>query len=206
MLNSFGSPTRSRSAAVGAASPRRESRDPVRLLTDLDADVGEPVERNIGDDSDPPSPWSEEDVVLLHWLLLKQVQRLADPETPFAEKVWTLNWVFTDPDKDALPFSFVSCVKVVSCSPLSPLPFIGDFDVSDLRERIAHSARRWIRESVARFPPWVQETLRRNPAPLLAKLEGNPQYLNEQIRARQLKGDLFDEARYVGDTNKRMTQ
>jgi hypothetical protein len=124
-------------------------------------------------------------------LLLKQVQRLADPETPFAEKIWTLNWVFTDPEKDALPFSFVSCVKVVSCSPLSPLPFIGDFDVSDLREMLARSARRWIRESVARFPPWVQEALRRNPGPLLAKLERNPQYLNEQIRERQLKGDLF---------------
>lgn len=206
MLNSFGSPTRSLSGTVATASPRRESRDPVRLLADLDADVATNVERVISDDSDPPSPWSEEDVVLLHWLLLKQVQRLADPETPFAEKIWTLNWVFTDPEKDALPFSFVSCVKVVSCSPLSPLPFIGDFDVSDLRDRIAYSARRWIRESVERFPPWVQETLRRNPETLLAKLARNPQYLNEQIRLRQLKGDLFDEARSVGDTSERKTQ
>lgn len=206
MLNSFGSPTRSLSGTVATASPRRESRDPVRLFADLDAEVAEQLERHISDDSDPAPSWSEEDVVLLHWLLLKQVQRLADPETPFAEKIWTLNWVFTDPDKDALPFSFVSCVKVVSCSPLSPLPFIGDFDVSDLRERIAHSARRWMRESVERFPPWVQETLRRNPTELLAKLERNPQYLNEQIRLRQLKGDLFDDARCVGDTSERKTQ
>jgi hypothetical protein len=191
MLNSFGSPIRGQPGTVATVCPRRESHEPVRLFEEREAAVAEPVGGDIGEDSGPPPEWSEEDVVLLHWLLLKQVQRLADPETPFAEKVWTLNWVFTDPQKDALPFSFVSCVKVVSCSPLSPLPFIGDFDVSDLRDWISHSARRWIRESVARFPPWVQETLRRNPAPLLAKLERNPQYLNEQIRERQLHGDLF---------------
>ncbi len=206
MLNSFGSPTRSLSGTVETACPRSESPNPVRLFADLDADVSTNIERVTSDDGDPSSPWSEEDVVLLHWLLLKQVQRLADPDTPFAEKIWTLNWVFTDPEKDALPFSFVNCVKIVSCSPLSPLPFIGDFDVSDLRELIAHSARRWIRESVERFPPWVQETLRRNPETLLAKLDRNPQYLNEQIRLRQSKGDLFDGAHCVGDTCERKTQ
>lgn len=206
MLNSFGSPTRARPGTVATAGPRPQSRDPVRLFEDRDAAAAEPVERDIGEDSDPPSPWTEEDVVLLHWLLLKQVQRLADPDTPFAEKIWTLNWVFTDPEKDALPFSFASCVKVVSCSPLSPLPFIGDFDVSGLRERIAHSARRWMRESVERFPPWVQETLRRNPASLLTKLERNPQYINEQIRLRQLKGDLFDDSRSTGHAIERKAQ
>jgi len=206
MLSSFGSPTRSPSVALAAACPRSESHEPVPLFGDLVAAAAQPVERDLDEDSGPAPSWSEEDVVLLHWLLLKQVQRLADSDTPFAEKIWTLNWVFTDADKDALPFSFVNCVKVVSCSPLSPLPFIGDFDVSDLRERIAHSARRWIRESVDRFPPWVQETLRRNPAALLEKLERNPQYLNEQIRLRQLKGDLFDEARSTGNTSERTTR
>ncbi len=191
MLNSFGSPTRAHPGTVATACPRHPSHEAVRLFEDRNAAGAEPVERDIGEDSGPAPEWSEEDVVLLHWLLLKQVQRLADPETPFAEKIWTLNWVFTDPGKDALPFSFASCVKVVSCSPLSPLPFIGDFDVSDLRDRLAHSARRWMRESVERFPPWVQETLRRNPAAVLAKLERNPQYLNEQIRERHLHGDLF---------------
>lgn len=191
MLNSFGSPTRAHPGTVATACPRHPSHEAVRMFEDRNAVGAEPVERDIGEDSGPAPSWSEEDVVLLHWLLLQQVQRLADPETPFLEKVWTLNWVFTDPEKDALPFSFVSCVKVVSCSPLSPLPFIGDFDVSDLRDRLAHSARRWIRESVERFPPWVQETLRSNPAAVLAKLERNPQYLNEQIRERQLHGDLF---------------
>ena len=73
--------------------------------------IGGEIERDSGGDGDPPPSWSEEDVVLLHWFLLKEVQRLADPEAPFAEKIWTLNWVFTDPDKDALPFSFANCVK-----------------------------------------------------------------------------------------------
>ncbi len=191
MLNSFGSPIRGQPGTVATACPPHESHEPVRLFEDCEAAVAEPGGGDIGEDCGPPPEWSEEDVVLLHWLLLKQVQRLADPETPFAEKIWTLNWVFTDPEKDALPFSFASCVKVVSCSPLSPLPFIGDFDVSDLRDLIAHSARRWMRESVERFPPWVQEALRRNPSSLLAQLERNPQYLNEQIRARELHGDLF---------------
>ena len=191
MLNSLGSPTRAHPGAVAAACPRARSHDPPGLFEERDAAAAQPVEPDIEEDCGPAPDWSEQDVVGLHWLLLKQVQRLADPETPLLEKVWTLNWVFTDPEKDALPFSFVNCVKVVSCSPLSPLPFIGDFDVSDLRDRLAHSARRWMRESVERFPPWVQETLRCNPAAVLAKLERNPQYLNEQIRERQLKGDLF---------------
>ncbi|MBK8335089.1 MAG: hypothetical protein IPL03_00250 [Sterolibacteriaceae bacterium] len=191
MLNSLGSPTRALSGTVATVCPRAQSHDPPRLFEDPDAAAAQPVEPDVGEDSGPAPDWSEQDVVGLHWLLLKQVQRLADPETPFAEKIWTLNWVFTDPEKDALPFSFVNCVKVVSCSPLSPLPFIGDFDVSDLRDLIAHSARRWMRESVERFPPWVQETLRRNPAAVLAQLERNPQYLNEQIRERQSNGDLF---------------
>lgn len=163
---------------------------PLLRLGELDAEVAEQLKHHTDGEDSLPS-WSEEDVVLLHWLLLKQVQRLDDLETPLADKLATLNWIFTDPDKDALPFSFVNCVRVVSCSPLSPLPFIGDFDVSDLRERIAYAARRWIRESVERFPPWVGESLRRNPEWLLAKLERNPQYLNEQIRDRVRNGDLF---------------
>ena len=96
MLNSFGSPIRAHPGTVATACPRHESHEPVRLFEDRDAAVAEPVERNIGEDSGPAPAWSEEDVVLLHWLLLKQVQRLAHPETPFAEKIWTLNWVFTD--------------------------------------------------------------------------------------------------------------
>lgn len=151
---------------------------PLLLYGDLDARIAREIERDSDGNGDPPPSWSEEDVVLLHWFLLKEVQRLEDPEAPLAEKIWTLNWIFTDPDKDGLPFSFANCVRVVSCSPLSPLPFIGDFDVSDLRERIAHAARRWMRESVERFPAWVSEALRSNPEWLLAKLESNPQYIN----------------------------
>lgn len=164
---------------------------PLRLFEDLQAPDASEVERYVNDDAIAAPPWSEEDIVLIHWLLLKQVQRLAEPETPLEEKIWTLNWVFTDPDKEALPFSFANCVKVVSLSPLSPLPFIGAFDVGDLRDVLAHGARRWIRDSVQRFPDWIQELIRRAPAKVLEKLERNPQYLNQQVRDRQLNGDLF---------------
>ena len=55
------------------------------------------------DDPDDRSPveWSEEDIVLLHWRLLKEIGRLADPETPLEEKFDTLRWVFTERERIA---------------------------------------------------------------------------------------------------------
>ena len=73
------------------------------------------------DDDTSPVDWSEEDVVFLHWRLLQEVRHLADPETPLEEKFDTLRWVFTEREKDGAPFSFVSCLRVVGCSPLSPI-------------------------------------------------------------------------------------
>ena len=43
------------------------------------------------------------------------------PATPLEEKFDTLRWVFSEREKDGLPFSFVSCLRVVGCSPLSPI-------------------------------------------------------------------------------------
>src|SRR5262245_56418259 len=60
--------------------------------------------------------WSEEDVVRLHCLLLDDLRALADPATPLEEKFDTLRWIFTDPDKDGLPFSFAACLRVAGCS------------------------------------------------------------------------------------------
>jgi hypothetical protein len=74
--------------------------------------------------------------VLLHWRLLKEIGRLADPETPLEEKFDTLRWVFTERDKDRRPFSFVSCLRVVGCSPLSPLPYCGLVDAEEVRDVI----------------------------------------------------------------------
>ena len=88
------------------------------------------------DDEESPVEWSEEDIVFLHWRLLQEVSQLADPATPLAEKFDTLRWVFSEREKDGLPFSFVSCLRVVGCSPLSPIAYCGRVDAEDVRDRI----------------------------------------------------------------------
>ena len=67
------------------------------------------------DDSDPDSliQWTEEDIVQLHWRLLLELRRLADPETPLEEKLDTLAWAPTDPELDGQPFSLANSVRVV---------------------------------------------------------------------------------------------
>ena len=87
------------------------------------------------DDEESPVEWSEEDIVFLHWRLLQEVSQLADPATPLAEKFDTLRWVFSEREKDGLPFSFVSCLRVVGCSPLSPIAYCGRIDTEDVRDR-----------------------------------------------------------------------
>ena len=57
------------------------------------------------DDQDDAIVWSEEDIVLLHWGLLRELRRLADPETPLEEKLDTLAWALTDPALDGRPVS-----------------------------------------------------------------------------------------------------
>jgi hypothetical protein len=140
---------------------------------------------------DDAQEWSEEDLVLLHWRLLQEVQHLADPETPLAEKLDTLRWVFTEREKDGLPFSFVSCLRVLGCSPLSPLPYCGLVDAEEVRDSIRSAARPWLRQSLARYPEWVRSAVLDNPDWVMARLELNPQWLNEEVRRVALEGDLF---------------
>ncbi|WP_431257641.1 hypothetical protein ACQ86G_23940 [Roseateles chitinivorans] len=135
--------------------------------------------------------WTEEEIVLLHWRLLQDVRHLADPAAPLEEKLSTLRWVFTEPDKDTQPFSFVSCLRVVGCSPLSPVAFCGRVDSESIREHIASNARRWLTESLTRYPDWVAHALADNPAWVEAQLARNPQCINEQVRVIAAQGDLF---------------
>lgn len=141
----------------------------------------------------PVIPWEEKEVVQLCWLLLKSIDGLQDPRTPLIEKVWILSWIFTDDSKRAKPFSFDFCVRVMSLSPLSHLPYIGEFPTDDLRDLIRDLARGWMRESVSRFPDWIQELIRANPDFVVARLDKNPQYINQQIRSHESSrtGDLF---------------
>ena len=120
-------------------------------LTAIDADF---------DDDTSPVEWSEEEVVFLHWRLLQEVSRLADPDTPLEEKFDTLRWVFTERSKDARPFSFVNCLRVVGCSPLSPIAYCGRLDAEELRDHIRMHLRTWLGETVERYPAWVREARR----------------------------------------------
>lgn len=142
-------------------------------------------------DEESPVEWSEDDIVLLHWRLLKEISRLADPEAPLEEKLDTLRWVLTDRDKDDKPFSFVSCLRVVGCSPLSPAPYCGLVDVGEMRERIRHSAKGWLQATLARYPAWVRDAVVHHPDWVEAQLARNPQWINEQVRRVSAEGDLF---------------
>lgn len=135
--------------------------------------------------------WSEDDIVLLHWRLLQEIRHLADPATPLEEKLDTLRWVFTEREKDGLPFSFVNCLRVVGCSPLSPIPYCGQLDAEEIRERIRHGLKPWLHATLARYPDWVREAVATHPEWVEARLTRNPQWINEQLRQMSVQGDLF---------------
>lgn len=135
--------------------------------------------------------WTEEEIVHLHWRLLQDVQHLADPAAPLDEKLSTLRWVFTEPHKDEQPFSFVNCLRVVGCSPLSPIAYCGSVDAQEIRDQIACHVRRWLIETLANYPPWVAQALAANPLWFEAELARNPQWINEQVKRLCTQGDLF---------------
>lgn len=143
------------------------------------------------DDDTSPVEWSEEDVVFLHWRLLQEVSHLADPDTPLEEKFDTLRWVFTEREKDGRPFSFVSCLRVVGCSPLSPIAYCGLIDAQEIRDHIRSSVKAWLGETLSRYPVWVREAIATNPAWIEARLARNPQWINEQLKRMSQDGDLF---------------
>jgi hypothetical protein len=143
------------------------------------------------DDAEAPVEWSEEDIVFLHWRLLAEVSCLADPATPLEEIFDTLRWVFSEREKDGQPFSFVSCLYVVGCSPLSPIAYCGRVDAEEIRDRIRHNLKSWLDASLERFPDWVRDAVVSNPAWVAARLATNPQWINEQVKRISAQGDLF---------------
>jgi hypothetical protein len=143
------------------------------------------------DDDTSLVEWSEEDVVFLHWRLLQEVSHLADPDTPLEEKFDTLRWVFTEREKDGRPFSFVSCLRVVGCSPMSPIAYCGLVDAEELRDHIRNSVKAWLGQTLQRYPDWVREAIAINPAWIEARLAKNPQWINEQLKRMSTEGDLF---------------
>lgn len=160
------------------------------LFADLTADEQTAFLRYVLDD-DAPVEWSEEDVVFLHWRLLQELNDLSDPGTPLEEKLDTLRWVFTEPDKDGKPFSFANCLQVVGCSPLSPTPYFGSIDVETIRAWIEYHVRDWFEATLSRYPTWVRQAVLQHPAWIASRLAKNPQWLNEEIKKRAIQGDFF---------------
>ena len=142
-------------------------------------------------DDEPVDEFSEEEVVRLHWWLLQKVRLLAVDTTPLAEKFELVRWMFTDPEHDRMPFSFVSCLRVAACSPLSLLPFMGACNPEEIRDWIAARLRRWFDASLAAYPAWVRHAVVAHPDWAAAQLEANPQWINEQMRRHHERSDLF---------------
>lgn len=145
----------------------------------------------LDDADDEPVEWSEEDVVFLHWRLLKDIADLKDPATPLEVKLDTLRWIFTDPDKEDRPFSFASCLKVVGCSPLSPLPYVGQVDADGFRDAIQRRIKPWLLATLDKYPEWIREAFLAHPDWVERGLARNPQWINQEIRKRTVQQDLF---------------
>lgn len=143
------------------------------------------------DDDEEMGDWSEEDLVHVHWRLLQQVADLGDPDRSLEEKFDILHWIFTEPDKDDRPFSFAVCLRVVGCSPLSPIPYCGQVDVEEVRDRLRAKLKRWLGASLERYPDWVRQALATRPDWVIARLVRNPQWINEQVKRIRDEGDLF---------------
>jgi hypothetical protein len=142
-------------------------------------------------DDDDRVEWSEEDIVFLHWRLLREIGDLKDPATPLDVKLDTLRWIFTDPEKEDRPFSFVSCLKVVASSPLSPLPYLGQLDADEIRDAIQLRIKAWLRATLEKYPEWIRDAVVANPEWIERGLARNPQWINEEIRKRIVQPDLF---------------
>ena len=188
MLNPSWFPTRSISDVPEGQRGQTMSSSSPALLQPVGL-VPEATDRVEAIDDDTIVEWNDEDIVFLHWRLLKKVGDLRDPETPLEEKFDTLRWVFTERDKE--PFSFVNCLNVVGCSPLSPAPYFGLVDAEEIRQAICYQVKAWLNATLARYPSWVREAVLKNPEWVEARLEKNPQWINEQVKKHTVQGDLF---------------
>ena len=132
--------------------------------------------------------WTIDGIVKLHMMLLDELSHLADPATPLEEKLDMLQWVYTDPELEHKPFSFANCIKLCG---RSSNPHYGLMSAEDVRVELGRSVRRWLNESLGRYPEWLQQAVRSNPQWVWARLEENPQFINQQAGRAARQGDLF---------------
>ena len=143
--------------------------------------------------------WTEEEIVYLHWRLLQELGHLGDPATPLEEKLDTLRWIFTEQEKDGRPFSFSNCLRVVGCSPLSPIDYCGSVDADLVRQHVHRKVKPWLQASLQRYPQWVRHAVAENPAWVERQLALNPQWINEQLKHMESVGDLFEGFDHAAD-------
>lgn len=157
--------------------------------TDFESDL----EQHDLDEADASAEWDDHDIVQLHWLLLAELRQLTRPETPLEEKLDTLAWALTEPERDQAPFSLANCLRVVGLSPISPTPYFGELDVDRVKSWIRHHARSWLNESIAQYPAPIQQLVQSRLSFVAGELERNPQWLNEQAKAfaQTTRADLF---------------
>lgn len=135
-----------------------------------------------------PVGWTDEEVLRLHLFLLDDSAKLASSDTPLEEKIEILQWIFTDPDKDDLPFSFASCLKLYGNS---SNPSEGILNALEVREALRPLVGRWIGKTLDGYPNWVRDAIRKNPEWVAQRLARNPQWINEAVKHRVTFGDLF---------------
>lgn len=135
-----------------------------------------------------PITWSDETIVWLHFLLLDECEKLGDPETPLEEKLDLLRWIYTEPEKDDLPFSFANCLRVVG---RATNPEKGTLDPDEIREGFRADLSHWLEESFSRYPAWVRDAFFSNPDHFAELLRRNPQRINEEVRRQAIQADLF---------------
>lgn len=149
------------------------------------------------DDAKPArqgAQFNDRQVFDIHMRMLDQVKMLADPATSFSERIDILRWIFTEPERDALPFSFARCVELASLSALSEYEYVGKLDLATLRDGIRRCAEPWLRGAFSIYPVWFRAEMVDNPEWVFKQISKDPQWLNKQLRARQndAQPDLFN--------------
>lgn len=159
------------------AQPARAEAEPAN-----DPEIGDPF------DDGEPIHWSIDGIVKLHMVMLDELARLADPDTPLEEKLDLLQWVYTEPERDSKPFSFANCIKLCG---QSINPHYGLMSAEDVRVELSRYVPRWLHQSLSLYPEWLQQVVRSNPEWVWARLEENPQFINQQAKRVAKQGDLF---------------
>lgn len=131
-----------------------------------------------------PTRWSEQARLKLHFVLLKELQKLRYQDTPLSEYVHLIEWVSSD--KEDVPFSFHRCILVAKLFPSlcadDEFEGLQGLDVTQAAEMIRVALRPHIRRKLSSLPFWAQNFVRNNWQHVVSRLEVNDQWLNEAIK------------------------